>query len=358
MLKSIQNIAVAAAVSLLASVSVVSCTSAADGVTPADALIEKLNTAISEDKIMLGHQDATAYGYSWKYEEDRSDVYDMVGDYPAVMGWDLGDIEFGHDKNLDGVPFELIRNEIIKQHNRGGVNTISWHAYNPCGGTAWDEGEGMVTSILEGGENYDLFQERLGRVADFLGSLKDSEGRLIPVIFRPWHEHNGDWFWWGDSWCTPKEYREMWDMTYTFMEGRGLDNLVWCYMPMGGAEDKDPKVEQYDMVGFDEYPYNERMDVYKKNFVEKMAVLKEYKAKYNKIITVSETGYETMLMDDWFTGVVLPLIENEPVSYVLFWRNAWDKPDHYFCSFKGHSSEADFKAFVESEKIVTAKEIK
>ncbi len=321
-------------------------------------LISTLNNAVAQNKILLGHQDATAYGHSWKYEADRSDIFEMVGDYPAIIGWDLGDVELSHENNLDGVPFEFMKQEIIKQHERGGINTISWHAYNPVGDTAWDTGEGMVTSILEGGENFEMYQERLALVADFLDSLRDSEGNLIPIIFRPWHEHNGSWFWWGDQWCTHQEYRKLWDMTYKFMEQRGLNNLVWCYMPMENDHDKAPNIEQFDMVGLDEYPYNGRIDTYIESFNAKLDKLKEYKTKYNKIITISETGYEGMPNNNWFTEVVLPLIENEPVSYILFWRNAWDKPEHFFCSFKGHGSEEDFRNFVETPTIITLKEIK
>ncbi len=346
--------------SLLAvSTALVGCTTSVPApVTPAQELISRLESAVAQNKIMVGHQDATSYGHSWKYEADRSDVRDIVGDYPAVMGWDLGDIEFeGDEDNLDGVPFEFIKQEIIKQDARGGVNTISWHAYNPVEGSAWTEGTGMVTSILPGGANYDMYQERLGRVADFLSSLRDAEGNLIPIIFRPWHEHDGNWFWWGEKWCTHEEYRQLWDMTYNFMQQRELVNLVWCYMPVFDAEDKTPAVEQFDMVGFDEYPHGGKMDVYKEKFQKKLDMLKYYGEKYNKLITVSETGNETMLESDWFTATVLPLIEGEGVSYVLFWRNAWDKPTHFFCSYKGHESEADFKAFVENESIITAKEI-
>lgn len=343
--------------SIMIALTILSCNPKVEK-SPAEELIEVINNVVERKEIMLGHQDATVYGHNWSYEPNRSDVLEVVGDYPAVMGWDIGDIEFGHEKNLDGVPFDLMRSEIIKQHERGGINTISWHAYNPCGGTAWDEGAGMVTSILKGGENFDMYQERLAKVADFLTSLKDKEGKLIPVIFRPWHEHNGNWFWWGEKWCTHAEYRELWNMTYKYMTARNLNNLVWCYMPVGGAMDKDPDLSQFDMVGFDEYPYNGKMDIYKENFKAKMEVLKIYHTKHNKIMAVSETGHESLPVEGWFSDVVMPLIKDEPISYVLFWRNAWDKPEHFYCSYKGHSSEADFTKFVNSPKIITLKEIK
>ncbi len=356
MTKTLCKITTLIAASMVVAISLASCNKTSQSYT-ADELIARLSRAVEQNKILLGHQDATVYGHSWSYEPDRSDVLEVVGDYPAVMGWDMGDIEFAHEKNLDGVPFDLIREEIIKQHSRGGINTISWHAYNPCGGTAWDEGEGMVTSILKGGENYEMFQERLSLLADFLCSLKDANGELIPIIFRPWHEHDGNWFWWGDKWCTHDEYRQLWDMTYNFMGARGLDNLVWCYMPMSGEEEKAPDVEQYDMVGIDVYPFDGNLDRYKERFTKGMSMMKEYRTKYNKLIAISETGYEGMKSDTWFTKDVLPLIEGEPVSYILFWRNAWDKPDHFFCSYKGHSSEADFRKFVETPTIITLKEV-
>src|ERR1700754_3691356 len=51
--------------------------------------------------VMIGHQDDLAYGVGWKYEEGRSDIKDVVGDYPAVMGFELGRLELDHPVNLD-----------------------------------------------------------------------------------------------------------------------------------------------------------------------------------------------------------------------------------------------------------------
>ena len=49
----------------------------------------------------------------------------VCGDYPAVISFDLGEIELGGDKSLDKVPFEKIRKEIINQYNRGGLVSLS-----------------------------------------------------------------------------------------------------------------------------------------------------------------------------------------------------------------------------------------
>lgn len=179
-------------------------------VSPRERLIENLR-ATPQKGIMFGHHDDTVYGIGWEFDEGGSDVQKVCGDYPAVISFDLGEIELGGDKSLDKVPFEKIRKEIINQYNRGGLVSLSWHPRNPkTGGDAWDVSDhAVVKSILPEGENYEKFQSWLGKVNDFILSLKTSDGTKIPVLFRPWHEHTGSWFWWGQNLCTTDEYKAL-----------------------------------------------------------------------------------------------------------------------------------------------------
>ncbi|MBQ7717364.1 MAG: beta-mannosidase, partial [Prevotella sp.] len=79
-----------------------------DGKTIANQLEERL-ASLQQRGYMAGHQDDPFYGVTWEWEYGRSDVKDVTGDYPAVMGFDLGGIEKGDEKNLDSVPFMRIR---------------------------------------------------------------------------------------------------------------------------------------------------------------------------------------------------------------------------------------------------------
>src|SRR3954469_5341173 len=98
---------------------------------------------------MFGHQDDLAYGVGWKYQDGRSDIKDVTGDYPAVYGWELGRLEIDHDVNIDSVPFVTMKQLIRKGYDRGGVITISWHLNNPLTGqTAWNPAVGTVASVL------------------------------------------------------------------------------------------------------------------------------------------------------------------------------------------------------------------
>jgi hypothetical protein len=66
---------------------------------------------------MFGHQDDLAYGVGWKYEEGRSDIKDVTGEYPAVYGWELGRLEIDQPFNLDSVPFDKMR-QLIRSDMR------------------------------------------------------------------------------------------------------------------------------------------------------------------------------------------------------------------------------------------------
>ncbi len=101
--------------------------------TPAGQLKIRLQKLLNKG-IMLGHQDDPVYGTTWKWDEGKSDVLLTTGDYPAVMGFDLGKIELDSKENLDGVLFDRMRQEIIAQYKRGGIVTLSWHPWNPATG--------------------------------------------------------------------------------------------------------------------------------------------------------------------------------------------------------------------------------
>ena len=62
--------------------------------TPAQQLIGRLQD-LQKKGVMFGHQDALFYGTTWKWEYGRSDVNDVCGDYPAVLGCELGGLELG-----------------------------------------------------------------------------------------------------------------------------------------------------------------------------------------------------------------------------------------------------------------------
>ena len=336
--------------------------------TPAEQLKTRLQKLLSKG-IMLGHQDDPVYGTSWKWDEEKSDVLLATGDYPAVMGFDLGKIELDSKENLDGVPFDRMRQEIIAQYKRGGIVTLSWHPWNPATGeNAWDPKGDAVAAVLDGGAQQQKFDFWIKKVSDFILSLKTNDGKLIPVIFRPWHEMNGGWFWWGANSCTPAQYNQLYANTYHRLTKAGCSNIVWAWSPNLGSEktveaflERYPGNEFVDLVGVDIYEFDNNDATYQKNLTETLDVMMLAAKKINKIPALSETGCRGISQkQNWFTQTLWPVLQKYQLSYVLFWRNAWDKPQEeaYLPGVGDGAIVNDFKAFKNEKKVLFVKDVK
>lgn len=327
-----------------------------------ESLLANLKKTSSKG-IMFGHHDDTVYGIGWEGDEGRSDVKSVCGDYPAVISFDLGELELGGDANLDKVPFDKMKQEIANQYQRGGLVSLSWHVRNPkTGGDAWDVSDTtVVRSILPGGEHHRTFAGWLDTVAGFLNSLQTADGTKIPVLFRPWHEHTGSWFWWGEKLCTPEEYKALWHLTVDSLQAKGVDNALYAYSP--GAEPQDtaqylkryPGDELIDVIGFDTYQFER--DSYLEGLNRSLAIIDTVGKAHGKVIAVTETGYEGIPDARWWTGTLLPALAKYPLSYVLVWRNAREKVTHYYAPYPGHASAEDFKAFHDRPETLFAADV-
>jgi len=323
------------------------------------ALMNTLSSAAEQGKVLFGHQDALMYGHAWHLTSEetqyaQSDVYEVCGDYAAILGYDLGEIELGGENNIDGNSFRQMREAAIKNHERGGLLTFSWHPRNPLtGGDAWDvSSDKVVESILPEGENHEKFMGWLEIVADYLSSYD------MPMIFRPWHENSGSWFWWGKGICTPEQYKALWVMTYDYLvKERGLNNLVWAYCP--SASDymtTYPGDDYVDIMGTDIYVYNP--DGFIDQVQHDLEIISSLAKSHRKILALTETGWESTPDPKFWTEKLLAGLEGYPVAYALAWRNASDKPTHYFGPWAGAADEDDFKEFYQNEKTLFLNDIK
>lgn len=330
----------------------------------AEMMLAKLKALATEHKFMFGHHDDPLYGIGWDGDENRSDVKSVCGDYPAMMSFDLGRIETGSDKTLDNVPLARIRKEMVAQYQRGGMVSVSWHADNPVTGKdAWDVSDSTVVhAILPGGERHELFMGWLDKVADFLNSVRTDDGVKVPVLFRPWHEHTGSWFWWGQKLCTTEEYKALWRMTYDRMREKSATQLLYAYSPGSEPNDSTEYLERYpgdsiiDLMGVDTYQFN-RED-YLKGLDRALGIIASTSHTHGKAMAVTETGYETIPDSTWWTQTLLPAVAKYPISYVLVWRNAREKANHYYAPYPGQQSAADFVKFYNDPRTVFAADMK
>lgn len=325
---------------------------------------------LQEKGFLFGHQDDLAYGVKWRYEEGRSDIKDVTGDYPALYGWDLGGIEHQKSNNIDGVPFKKMKNWIKEIYDRGGVSTISWHMDNPLTmKNSWDTTPGSLRSILPNGEKHQLYLSWLDQAAQFLGNLKGSDGKKIPILYRPFHELTGNWFWWCKNNATPEEFKEIWRFTIHYLrETKKLNNLIIVYNT-ADFKSKEEFLEYYpgddvvDVLSFDKYQYTN--PVTDSSFItevqNQLKIMNEVAVEHQKPMAIAETGYEQIPYENWWTKTLTEAIGNYKISFVLLWRNhGWqeqEKKMHYYAPYKGQLSEKDFIEFYNSPKTFFQKDI-
>lgn len=311
----------------------------------------------------FGHQDATAYGMGWKNDGSiyKSDVAEVSGDFPGVYGFEIGHIELGHEQNLDSVNFGLMTQLIQKAHASGGIITISWHPDNPVTKeSAWDPSP-AVAEILEGGVLQPKYQAWVAKVAEFMHGLKTKKGAPIPIVFRPFHEMNGSWFWWGHGNCTPEEFQMLWQQTYTLLtQTYKVHNLLYCYSTDVVKNDKEylkfyPGDDYVDILGMDLYHKGTTTE-YLELLEDNLSLLAKIGKQKNMPYAMTEGGLNMVTVEDWWTNVLDKSVANTGIAWALFWRNAW--PNHYYAPYLGQKSSADFKKFRALNHVLFLEEIK
>lgn len=319
--------------------------------------------------ILFGHQDDLAYGIGWRRQAGGSDVKAVCGAYPAVFGWELGR-QMGDTilYNIDSVGFADMRHWVKQAYQMGGINTFSWHWDNPkTGADAWDPTP-AVADILPGGPLHYKLIDQLDRLAVFFNSLQAGpwwNRHRIPVIFRPWHEHTGSWFWWGANNCTPEEYKQLFRFTVDYLrQTKGLHQMLFAYSPDAFRDTAEylrnyPGDAYVDVMGLDYYYREPRLPFIGADLPEKLRLVAQLAAERRKIAAFTETGLESIPIENWWTQMLLPHLaaaqnpaQHSGIAYVLVWRNA--RTNHHFAPYPGHQSAGDFVTFSRDTRIMLA----
>ena len=328
--------------------------------------------AIADKGWMFGHHDDLWYGRYWYNESGKSDTKLVCGDYPAVFSVDFAEImddRYGSDANA------IRRRVILEARERGEVILACMHLNNPkTGNSSWLEYEGdkeaakkAVKEILtEGTATRTKYLSWLDRCADFAGNLKDSRGNLIPVIFRPFHEHTQSWSWWGTSCATDAEFIELWRMTVKYLrDTKEVHNFLYAVSPQMDAVYSDtkgrllyrwPGDDWVDFIGMDCY-HGTNDTAFGSNLEALEALSKEKR----KPCGVTEDGKESFTEVDFWSRHVLAPVGNKRISMVTMWRNKYvgnnESDKHYFSVYPGHPSEDDFRAMYNDPRSLFSRDL-
>ena len=193
-------------------------------------------------------------------------VLKMLGRYPAVFSQDFG---FSAPGTWDGINFrQQIVDEAIRRHEEGFIINLMWHAVRPTD----DEPVDFKTSVqgrlsdeewrqllTPGSPLNERWKSQVDVIAFFLKQLRAAH---VPVLWRPYHEMNGAWFWWGGR-AGDDGYRKLYRLLYDrLVNFHKLDNLIWVF---GGNEIREhvapyadffPGQDEVDVLATDIYSTN------------------------------------------------------------------------------------------------------
>ncbi len=326
---------------------------------------------LSAKHILFGHQHATEYGHGWYGDDNRSDVKSVTGSHPAVIGVDFSGLSGRPDSLIEKEKISLRKN-IADTYDRGGVTTVSWHFNNPVTPTGfyWKDSvsAAAVKNIIPGGGQHEKYKSILRTIGDFARSVKGKDGKVVPMIFRPFHEFDGGWFWWGKPHCTKEEFNALWKFTvYYLRDSLQVHNFIYAFSPdclfSTEAEylDRYPGDQWVDMVGMDDYADFGRDGKYNlSGGLKKLQIVSDYARKAHKLAAFTETGLESIPNTTWWTGTLLKTLQSGKLrlSYVLVWRNDSKSPTHFYAPFPGQVSEPDFLNFYNSPYTLFEKDLK
>ena len=325
--------------------------------------------ALSTRGFMFGHHDDLWYGRYWYNEAGGSDTKAVCGDYTAVFSVDVATfMDNRFDNSSDVAENEIRRRVILEAYSRGEVIVACAHLNNPMtGGDSWDNSSNEVVKAIldESNDVHAKYMEWLDRLADFALNLKADDGTLIPLIFRPYHEHTQGWPWWGSTCATDDEFIAFWKMTVTYLrDTKGVHNFIYAISPQMDEVYADargrllyrwPGDEWVDFMGMDCYHYN-NIDAFNSN----LSAMSSLALSKRKPCGVTETGKESFTDSDYWTRCILTPLSTRRISMVVMWRNKYvssESDKHFYSVYPGHPSEEDFRTMYSRNRSIFSSDL-
>lgn len=315
------------------------------------ALYNNLRKIQNSDNFMFGQEFFNSFRFSSGAahgDETFSDAFNVTGSHPAVLG---SDFHYYLEKNATERGYHT---DAVKwAFQQGYIITFDWHisarntsSYNCTGAPA-----NLAKNIANGNTNgdRDWYLGELDRVIDIINEDLVVDQDTIPIVFRPLHEMNGGWFWWGTcSGLTATEYKALYQLTVNYVKER-TKSVLFCWSPNSPFNlDRYPGDEYVDVIGVDAY------EVTTTSLRSELAKVVDYAQEHNKVAVFSETGDRNSDANAglYWKNVVLPGILDDPtgkskkIAWVLTWINAsWSEPyvPHATSSAAVKQSFIDFK---------------
>lgn len=345
----------------------------------------------AQDKVLFGHQNSTFR--SVRDNGVTSDVKDITGSEAGLFGIDTLSLAGSECSSENPMGASIAASK--KAYAGGSIVTLSCHMPNFTNSKIVKKDDGTydfskcdfmeskdltpcADYILEGGEYNAQFNAYLDIIAEYANELQKDN---IPILFRPFHENSGGWFWWGTS-TSVDSYKAMWRYMVNYLETKGVHNLLYVYSPNGPIESKEdylsrfPGDEYVDVLGFDYYDDYADVnkytgDAYLEALGKSCDVVANLAKEKNKIPAIAETGIritgagkDSLMINgnptkdkDWYNNVINTAVKHD-IPYFLLWAN-FDSAN-FFIPYKfndtvGQEMINDFIAAYNNEKSIFGK---
>ena len=324
---------------------------------------------LGKTKTVIGQHDAFNSFYQ---NSGSSDIKKTTENDPGILG---SDFMFITDKdNPSNNWYVQQENKIIQDtkdaYAKGMINTFCWHLREPYNEKSFysadmtsEQRTDAFKSLLPGGKFNNWYKKKLDKVASVISNLKDTNGKQIPIIFRPFHEFDGNWFWWGASYSTAEDYIAVYRFTVNYLrDTKNVHNILYVFSPDNSYGNANSYLSLYpgddyvDILGMDNYgDFDNKGATGAATANAKLKYISDLAIAKNKISALTETGFRvtsnTPAINNWFSTYLYDAINNNNVqiAYIMFWSNT---SSGYYVPIPGTSNATDFQNFAVKSKIV------
>ena len=331
--------------------------------------------------VIYGHENDAHHKMFRPEGGSESDTKDVTGSLAGMTGFDA--LSFTGDElrltdveaNMGVTCVDRMVDITTKAAKEGSILTLSMHMPNfdlvakkakvtgkvDYSGYSPNVMEGNVAHrILPGGDLNKIYTGYLDMVADY-GLRMQKQG--IPVIFRPLHEHNGYWFWWGAKNTSAEDFQKLWEYTVKYLrDTKGVHNFLYAYSPNGPFETAESYLDRYpgdawvDIMGID-ISDDDQTGAYFQKLDASLGVMQQVAAQHGKVIAVTEAGVRQggslavsgNVDKKWFSEVAA-IAERHHAPYFMTWSNFEKLPHNFFSPYmvsktRGHEMINDFVNF-------------
>lgn len=282
-------------------------------------LLTNLAKIAISDEFIFGQE----FPMSFKLDGTRNDLStsdskEVSGDHPGVYGIDPHYMIYKSAQQR-----QLIIDEAKYAYNNGAVVTFDFHQQSKNDRSIYMQN---ITNPLDKSLMYDVVNDLNGSREWFYGEMDEVIGIVnndlnFPIVWRLYHEMDGDWFWWGSAATNHSKqlYIDFYKLAVDYIKNK-TDLVLFAWSPNSGFDTAYYPGDDYvDIVGVDIYDSNGN------NIQQNLIELTKFSLNHNKVAVLSEVGRNNFISNDpdFWSDTILKSIKDAGSSIKIAWALAW-----------------------------------